>query len=161
MHWRFDWGHHGGCSHGLKICELLVYWKRDFFFDVLCFSGLVPNIITPSLMGACNPWTPNTMQQKDWRRLFSREWCRPIICLIICPPLVIRGSAMWHSITLMSDMHTDDIVLLPVPPATLQRWCPALPFLIAMKLDGSTWERLTKLPFISNFKASIIHLWYH
>ena len=60
------------------------------------------------------------------------------ICLIVCLPLVIRGSAMWHSITLMSDMHTDDIVLLPVPPATLQRWCLALPFLIAMKLDGST-----------------------
>ena len=37
---------------------------------------------------------------------------------------------MWHSITLMSDMHTDDIVLPPVPPATLQRWCPALSFLI-------------------------------
>ena len=99
-------------------------------FDILCFSGLVPNVITPSLMGAYNPWTPNTTQPKDWRYLFSREWCWPIICLIVCLTLVIRGLAMWHSITLMSDMHTDDIVLPPVPPATLQRWCPALSFLI-------------------------------
>ena len=158
MHRRFDWRHHGGCSHGFKICELLVYWKSNYCFWRTLFFWPGPKCYQ---MGACNSWTPNTMQQKDWRCSFSREWCRPIICLIICLPLVIRGLAMWHSITLMSDMHTDNIVLLPVPPATLKRWCPALPFLITMKLDGSTQERLMKLPFISNFKVSIIHLWYH
>ena len=37
MHQRFDRRHHGGCSHGLKICELLVYWKSDSCFWLTLF----------------------------------------------------------------------------------------------------------------------------
>ena len=50
---------------GLKSVNYQYIERVIIVFDILCFSGLVPNVITPSLMGAYNPWTPNTTQPKD------------------------------------------------------------------------------------------------
>ena len=125
---------------------------------VLGLSSLVPNVRTPSRIGACIIGTPKTTQQQACIHSFSTEWYRPDISLMIWPPLVVVGYTIRHSVSCTSEMHNEETVLPPVPPPTLQRRCPFCPFVTATSLAGSAQVRLIKLPSPWNFKASVIHL---